>query len=97
MGNTDNSDTPAFARGIAEDVELRFWCPRGLVDVLDAVVLARGGQSANVHRGTVLSELLGEWAEKKRHEAMLIHRVALSNPTGSERSVQELRVVEVRA
>jgi len=78
-------------------VELRFWCPRAIVDVLDAVVMARGGQSANIHRGTVLVEVLNEWAEKKRHEAMLVHRIAGLNPTASERSVQELRVVEVKA
>jgi len=86
-----DSDRPQFARG---DVELRFWCPREIVDVLDAVVMARGGQSANVHRGTVLTEIAAKWAEEKRHEASLIHRVAGCNPTDSE--TVELRVVEPR-
>jgi hypothetical protein len=93
----DNTDRPQFARSQPDEVELRFWCPRAIVDVLDAVVMARGGQSANIHRGTVLVEEVGAWAEKKRHEASLIHRVAIVHPTGSERSVQELRVVEGKA
>ena len=93
MGKEDNAEIPPFARGEADEVELRFWCPRSIVNVLDAVVMARGGQSANIHRGTVLTEEMTVWAEKKRHEASLIHRVAGINPTGSERGVQELRVV----
>jgi hypothetical protein len=94
QGIQDSDSRPAFSRNLADEVELRFWCPRAIVDVLDAVVMARGGQAANIHRGTVLVEVLNEWAEKKRHEAILIHRVAGVHPTGSERGLQELRVVE---
>jgi hypothetical protein len=56
----DNTDRPQFARSQPDEVELRFWCPRAIVDVLDAVVMARGGQSANIHRGTVLVEEVGK-------------------------------------
>lgn len=86
-----------FALGGERDtVELRGDVPRWIANVLDAVVMARGGQAANVHRATVFNEVLAAWAEKKVHEASLVQRLAGCNPTGSEtRSVREIRVVDV--
>jgi hypothetical protein len=53
-------------------VELRGEVPREVVDVLDAVVAATPGAS----RMSVLRSVLGEWVARKKHEAMLIQRVA---------------------
>lgn len=70
----------AFARGgTSQTTELRGECPRSIVNVLDAVSMAR-----DVPRNTIVNEVLGEWAAKKLHESMLINRVAGSNPTGTE-------------
>lgn len=99
-GRTEGTERPAStaagfdafgACGIAAragepTTELRGECPRWIVDVLDAVVMARGGQSANVHRSTVWVEVMAAWAEKKVHEASLIQRLAAVHPTGSESS-----------
>jgi hypothetical protein len=90
------AETPAFARGGTElTTELRGECPRWIVEVIDAVALARGGPGANIHRATIVNEVLAEWAEKKRHEAMLVHRIAGFNPTGSDSGMQALRVVDM--
>lgn len=76
--------TPCFARTSMEGhIELRVWVPREVVDVLDAEVVVRGGESANVYRATVVTEVLGPWAKKKIHDASVLLRVAGGNPTRS--------------
>lgn len=52
-------------------VELRGSVARLITDVLDAVSMAR-----DTNRMVIVEEVLREWAEKKLHEAKLIHRVA---------------------
>lgn len=69
-----------FARGI-DTVELRGDCPREIVDVLDAVSMAR-----NKTRTQLVNEILGAWAEKALHEAMLVCRVRPVNPQRAESS-----------
>jgi hypothetical protein len=92
-GERPDQYAPAFARGELT-AELRGECPRWILSVLDAVVMARGGQSAGVHRATIVNEVLTEWAEKKRHEAMLVHRLAGVHPTDSDAGgMVPLRVV----
>jgi hypothetical protein len=88
MGQVESCDErPMFMRANGEPTtELRGEIPRWVVDILDAVVTARGGQSANVHRTTVVTEVLSEWAEKKLHEASLITRLAAGNPNPTERA-----------
>lgn len=82
MAEGIDSDEPQFMRRAEPTTELRGEIPRWIVDILDAVVTARGGQSANVHRTTVVAEVLSDWAGKKLHEASLITRLAASNPNG---------------
>lgn len=67
-----------FARG-GETVELRGECPRTVVDVLDAVAIAR-----DKTRIQIANEVLGAWAEKVLHEATLVHRVIQRNPVRPE-------------
>jgi hypothetical protein len=67
-----------FARG-GETVELRGECPRRIVDVLDAVAVAR-----DKTRIQIANEVLGAWADKVLHEATLVQRVIQRNPTRPE-------------
>lgn len=55
-------------------VELRGPCPKDVVDVLDAVSMAR-----RMSRTDMVNEILKEWAEAKRHEADLISRLSRSH------------------
>lgn len=57
-----------------EAVELRGKCPRWVVDVLDAVAMAR-----KEDRTEVVNRVLEKWAQGKIHESMLIQRVTRSN------------------
>ena len=59
--------------------EIRFELHRDEVAVLDGFVQATGKS-----RGEVLRELLRDWSDQKRHEAILICRTAGINPAGSE-------------
>jgi hypothetical protein len=88
---TQDIERPAFARGGTETVELRGECPRQIVNVLDAVSMAR-----DKTRTALVNEILGAWADKVLHESMLVHRIAGVNPAlpdATGRGVQDLRVV----
>ncbi|MEW6169349.1 MAG: hypothetical protein AB1651_16895 [Pseudomonadota bacterium] len=61
-------------------VELLGEVLREHVDVLDAVAMATPG----ANRMTILRQVLGEWVERKRHEAMLIARVSPGNGNAPE-------------
>lgn len=69
---------PMLARS-AETAELRQLCPRQGLNMLDAVSMAR-----QQTRTDLVNEILGEWAAKRLHESMMVHRVAGFNPSGSE-------------
>lgn len=71
-----------------DHVELRVLVPRQVIGAIDAEVIARGGEGANVYRATVVQEILAPWAEKKVHDAMVMVRLAAANPTGSEGGAQ---------
>lgn len=60
-------------------VELRGLAPRKVVDVLDAVALAR-----KVSRTDIVNEVLAEWAAARVHESVLVLRC-----TKGEGSVKE--------
>jgi len=59
--------------------EIRFELPRDELAVLDGFVQATGKS-----RGEVMRELLREWSDQKKHEAILICRTAGINPAGPE-------------
>lgn len=61
-------------------VELRGEVPREFVDVLDAVAQATPG----ANRMSVLRDVLGDWVERKVHEAILIQRIRGGNGSESE-------------
>lgn len=56
-------------------LELRGMCPREVVDVLDAV-----SASKRMTRTELVNRILSDWAVRKHHEAMLVHRVTRGNP-----------------
>jgi hypothetical protein len=56
-------------------VELRGMLSREVVDVLDAVSSAK-----RMTRIELVSRILADWAGRKHHEAMLVHRVTRGNP-----------------
>lgn len=56
-------------------IELRGEIPREVMDVIDAVVQATPGAS----RMSIVREILGEWVDRKVHEATLIQRVRRGN------------------
>lgn len=59
-----------FAR-CSDTVDLRGECPREIVDVLDAVSIARGYQNRN----TLVVEILRGWADKVLHENSVVSAV----------------------
>lgn len=69
---------PMLARS-ASDGELRQQCPRDTLNMLDAISMSR-----QVSRTYLVNEILGKWADERRHETILICRVAGFNPTESE-------------
>jgi hypothetical protein len=60
-------------------VELRGPCPRDVVDLLDAVSMARG-----LTRTQLVNRVLAEWAADQRHVANVIHRVSRVTPAPVE-------------
>ncbi len=76
-------DVPMLSRGSKEAasmVELRGECPREVVDVLDAVSMAR-----NQTRTSLVNAVLAKWAEEVKHEASLVQRVLAGNPLSADR------------
>jgi anti-sigma-K factor RskA len=75
-------------KSAAEKVELRGMCPREIVDMLDAVALARG----NTDRTEIWVEVMGEWAVKMAHLANVIVRVTRCNvePADDDGATPEL-------
>ena len=81
MAATDDYDRAAHARSSTETTELRGECPKWIVNVLDAVSMAKPSQR---NRTSLINEILGKWAEEKLHEASLIQRLAGGNPNRPE-------------
>lgn len=65
-----------LARGLTE---IRFQLPAEEVSVLDGYCSARGGDRTAVYR-----QILKEWSDQKKHEAVSICRVAGVNPFETE-------------
>lgn len=61
---------PSFARADRASVELRGECPRDVVDIIDAVAMAR-----DVTRIEMVVTILRKWAGERFHEATLVGRV----------------------
>ena len=71
-----------FSRGKTGDTaELRGDCPRHILNALDAVAIAR-----DMTRTSLVNEILGEWAAKKRHELIILQRLDAGNPQLAEAS-----------
>jgi hypothetical protein len=90
----DQADAPMLSRS-EPTAELRGECPRKILNVLDAVSMAR-----DKTRIGLVNEILGAWAEKVLHETMLVQRVSGVHPIVSDAAggTQPLRVVgEVKA
>jgi hypothetical protein len=64
---------------MSNTTEVRFEMERDALSVLDGYCQATGKSRVDVMRS-----LLADWSDKKRHEAILICRVAGLNPTESE-------------
>lgn len=83
MAGPDDNERAQFARGSAvngsETVELRGECPRAIVDVLDAVSMAR-----DKTRIALVNEILSEWSQKVLHEHSLLSRVVHVTPPHAE-------------
>jgi len=79
--NPNEENKVLFARGIprSETAELRMQVPRKLLEVFDAVSIARGKE-----RFELVIEELSKSADRWVHEATLIQRVTQGNPTLSE-------------
>lgn len=63
----------------ADKVELRGEVPRDLIDVIDAVAMARG-----CTRMEMVQQVLHAWACDRVHESTLIQRVTRGNPPLSD-------------
>lgn len=55
---------------MSEQAEVRVDMDREYVDVIDAVAKAKG-----ISRVQMAHRILKEWAEEKRHESTLVHRL----------------------
>lgn len=64
-------------------VELRGMCPREIVDMLDAVSLAR-----KIARTELVVQVLQAWADQTMHEASSVMAVSGRNPSSAETSRQ---------
>jgi len=85
VSNTDQwGEAPQFARS-PDTAELRGQTPRYILDVLDAVSIARGMRD----RMQLVNKILGEWADKVLHETSLVQRIAQRNPSGSDTGRRE--------
>lgn len=62
-----------------QTVELRGQCPREVVDVLDAVALAR-----DMERTELVNEVLREYVARMVHLARIVTNVTRANPPLSE-------------
>ena len=62
--------------------ELRVEVPKDVVGVIDAHWMARSGDKAS--RQALVNEILGEWAERKWHEASLVLQLVPGNPDRME-------------
>lgn len=76
-----HDDLPVFSRGNSnqarsDKAELRMMVPRRLLDVFDAVSMARGQE-----RFELVIEELSKSVDRWVHEASLIHNITRSNPT----------------
>lgn len=76
-------ESDPLARTAPDDttLELRGQCPRDIVDVLDAVSMAR-----RITRTELVNQILGQWTQKTVNEATLVHRVLRGNPKVSDGS-----------
>ena len=63
-----------------ETAELRAQLPRFIIDVLDGQCAASGEC-----RTKLVADILGEWANQRHREAILIIRVAGNKPTKSDK------------
>jgi len=77
----NDQNTPLFARAVprTDTAELRMQVPRKLLEVFDAVSMARGQE-----RFELVIEELSKSADRWVHEATLIQRVTRGNTTASE-------------
>lgn len=66
-------------------IELRGQCPREIVDVLDAICVAR-----RINRTDLVNRILKVWASDRLHESTLIQRVTRGNPALPETQPGEL-------
>lgn len=72
----------AFSRGgTSQTAELRGECPRTILNVLDAVSMAR-----DKTRTALVNEILGHWARTVMHESSLVQRLTEGNPPIPESS-----------
>lgn len=69
----------SMSRPERRTAELRGQCPVEILEVLDAVSLAR-----DQDRTELVNEILGDWARLRMHEASLINRVKRRNPSVSD-------------
>lgn len=83
--DTDHhDDLPVFSRGNSnqprsDKAELRMLVPRRLLDVFDAVSMARGQE-----RFELVIEELSKSVDRWVHEASLIHNITRGNPAPRE-------------
>ncbi len=66
-----------FSEGamVRDVVELRVDIDSDIAQLIDALVLARGGKDKGFYRGDIVGPVLREWAEKVMHESMMVQRV----------------------
>ena len=67
---------------VRDVVELRIVVDADVMQLVDALVLARGGKERGVYRAEILGPVLREWMESKVHEATIVQRVLRHKGSG---------------
>jgi hypothetical protein len=60
---------------VRDVVELRIDVDADVMQLVDALVLARGGKERGIHRADIISPVLQEWYERTVHESTIVQRV----------------------
>ena len=65
-----------MGRAMVRDVvELRIDVDADVMQLVDALVLARGGKERGIYRADILGPVLQDWYERTVHESTIVQRV----------------------
>ena len=67
---------------VRDVVELRIDVDADVMQLVDALVLARGGKERGIYRADILGPVLQDWYERTVHESTIVQRVLRGKGSG---------------